>query len=120
MIDILLVLMIAFMLIIPRKQVGLNSQLPQPAPADAPAEPDPATVVLMVRGGGRVEVNQQPVPLEDLQKKLVSIFGLRRDALVFVDGEKNLEYRDVALVIDLARGAGVERVGLMPGHGRSQ
>jgi len=64
-----------------------------------------------------VEIDSNPLPVAELQKKLVAIFGGRKDAVVFVDGERSLEFQDVARVIDLARGAGVERVGLMPGPG---
>lgn len=112
LIDVLLVLLIIFMVITPIDPVGLPVHTPQQAPEAAPAYRR-NDVVLMVRGNGIVEINQHPVAVEDLSARLIAIFGGSPLATVFIAGEKELEFRHVARVIDLARGAGVKRIGLM-------
>ncbi|MEZ5398488.1 MAG: biopolymer transporter ExbD [Bryobacteraceae bacterium] len=116
MIDVLLVLIIMFMVIVPLKPVGLPSQAPQPAPESAPARPDPRHVVVFIKGGGDLELNRQPLKTTELKPKLLSIFQGRPDGVVFIDAAPALEFAEVAQVIDIARGAGVENVGLMPGR----
>ena len=118
MIDILLVLLIVFMIIIPTKSIGLRAHAPQPDDGSTSRTPDPTTVVVYAKGDGTVEINRQPLPLADLPRQLVEIFGARRDLVLFVDGEPRIEFHEVAVIIDMAKGLGIERVGLMPGRRR--
>ncbi len=111
MIDVLLVLLIIFMVVAPVLPKGLNTLVPQPAAGDQPLRP--LDLVVQVVGPGVVELNQQPMSLAELNRQLRRIVERRGDAVVFVRGGRDLEYRDVAEVIDLARGAGIVRVGLM-------
>ncbi|MEZ5355221.1 MAG: biopolymer transporter ExbD [Bryobacteraceae bacterium] len=115
MIDVLLVLIIMFLVIVPMKPVGLPSQVPQPSPDSAPAPVDPRHIVVFIKGDGRLELNRQPVAAGDLHPKLLSIFQGRADGVMFIDAEPAIEFSHVAQVIDIARGAGVTNVGLMPG-----
>lgn len=117
MIDVLLVLLIIFLVITPTKSVGLPSQAPQPAPDDAPAVPNPGTLVIKVKGGGKLEVNTRQVTVIELPKKLLTEFHARKESAVFIEGEPDLQFSEVAKVIDIARGVGVERIGLMPKRG---
>ena len=117
MIDILLVLLIIFMVIVPTKSVGLDSQVPQPADPGAPPAP-PSTIVIYVKSGGIAEVNRQAVPIAELGHKLLSVFHGRPDASVFVGGDPQLEFRDIAHVIDICKGTGIRRVGLLPKDSR--
>lgn len=114
MIDILLVLIIMFLVITPTKPVGLNAAVPQESHDSAP--PTPSTVLIYAKGNGNLEVNQNPLSVDELPAKLMAIFHGRPGATVFVDGDKNLEFREIAQVIDLAKGAGIQNVGLMPGR----
>ena len=113
LIDVLLVLLIIFMVITPIKPVGLPAQVPQPATPGSVDEALRRDVVLMVRRGGMVEINRQPVAIGDLQKRLTGIFGGSATATVFIAGEKDLEFAEVARVIDLTRGAGILRIGFL-------
>ncbi len=118
MIDILLVLIIMFLVITPTKSVGLNAAVPQESQDAEPSSATPTSVVIYARGGGEVEINQQPVAVVDLRAKLMAVFHGRPDATVFVGGERHLEFGEIATVIDVAKGAGIARVGLMPGGAR--
>jgi biopolymer transport protein TolR len=113
MVDILLVLLIIFMVITPTAPVGLKAALPQDGPASDSAPPQPP-VVIRVEHDGKASVNTEPVSVADLGAKLLSIFRARPGSTVFVDGADDLAYGDVAHVIDIAKGAGISTVGLMP------
>ena len=111
MIDILLVLLIIFMVITPTASVGLKAALPQDGPASAPPQPP---VIIRVEHDGKASVNTEAVQIADLGAKLASIFRARPGSTVFVDGADDLAYGEVAHVIDIAKGAGISTVGLMP------
>lgn len=111
MIDVLLVLLVIFMVVSPLRPTGLPALVPQP-PAPGP-EPPQSDLVLSVHSDGSVSVNQEAVTLANLPARLAEVFKFRGDHVVFVRGEKGLEYRQVAQVLDLARGAGMTRVALM-------
>jgi len=111
MIDVLLVLIIIFMVITPLTPRGLNTLVPQESSATATAPVQHP--VITVRSDGDVQLNQEPVALTDLEPRLRRLVGSAANATVFVRGEHGLEFRQVAAVIDIARGAGFERVGLM-------
>lgn len=112
MIDVLLVLLIIFMVILPTKSVGLDSQVPMPADSSAPAPP--STIVIYVKGEGTLEVNRKPVMLTELADQLLRVFHGRPESTVFVGGDPQLEFRHIAQVIDVCKGAGIRHVGLMP------
>jgi biopolymer transport protein TolR len=115
MIDVLLVLLIVFMVITPLTPRGLNTLVPQPPPPNQPPPPpnqDP-TVVIEVAKNHDLDINGQPVKLSDLASKLEDIFKTRATKVVFVKGDPDVDYRYVAEAIDAARGAGLDKVGIM-------
>ena len=112
MIDILLVLLIVFMLL-PNHARGLKSEIPQPAPENQTAPADPQQVVVRIQSDRSIEINSQPILMPELEARLQRLFAVRPEGVLFVDGSAELEFADVARVIDIARGAGVYRIGLM-------
>ncbi len=113
MIDVLLVLIVIFMLVCPLAPSGLPALVPQPAQTETPERP--GDLVLTVHADGTVQLNQEAFDLAGLQSRLAELFKLRGDSVIFVRGEGNLEFRQIAQVIDAARGAGMMRVALMTG-----
>ena len=113
MIDVLLVLIIIFMVITPVTRRGLEALVPQAAAADAGVAAPEHAIVISVGGGHVVRLNAEAMDLETLRARLAVLFRNRAAEVVFVRGEKGLEFQQVAEVIDVAKGAGVERVGLM-------
>ena len=113
MIDVLLVMIIIFMLITPTRPTGLDAKVPQPAPADAKAQPA-GDIVVTVCANDSVRLNQEPVALDNLQSRLAALYSNQPSRVLFVRAEGDLKYQQMARVIDLARGAGLDRIALMP------
>jgi biopolymer transport protein TolR len=118
LIDVLLVLIIVFMVVVSMsKEKGLDAQIPQPSDKEQPAQVD-STIVIQVAWSQSnqppvLKINQENVKWVDLQTRLHDIFKLRAERVAFVRGDDDIDFQYVADVIDLAHGAGVERVGLL-------
>jgi len=120
LIDVLLVLLIIFMVITPLTPKGLEALVPQPPPPNQkqpPATPDRTIVVQLIdRGAGNppgLKINQDEATWESLQGRLEDIFKTRAEKVMFVKGDDNVPFADVASVIDIAHSAGVDKVGLI-------
>jgi len=114
LIDVLLVLLIIFMVIAPVTPKGLNALVPLPAPPGQPqTAADQRTVVIQINKNGSIMINQEPIDESRLGARLEDIFKTRAERLVFVKGDPDLLYQDVARAIDIAHGAGIDKVGLM-------
>src|SRR5262245_38225495 len=83
LIDVLLVLIIIFMVVVPQHSVGLPAVTPQPASFDPPI-PNDLDVVVSVNKDGSIDINTQPIALENLQNRLRAIFATRANRVVFV------------------------------------
>jgi biopolymer transport protein TolR len=114
MIDVLLVLIIIFMVITPLTPKGLEALVPQPAPPNQPQnDADQRTVVVSVAKDKSMMINTEPTDENKLGPRLEEIFKTRAERLIFVKGDPDLEFQDVAKVIDIAKGVGIDKVGLM-------
>ena len=114
MIDVLLVLIIIFMVITPLTPKGLEALIPQPPKDQQKTEADDRTVVVTINKDHSMLLNTDPIAENALQKRLEDVFRTRAERIMFVKGDPDIEYRWVAEVIDIAHGAGVDKVGLMP------
>jgi len=112
LIDVLLVLIIIFLLVQPQLSHGLKASAPESSDQKASTPRD--DVVVTVLGNRTVRLNQESVALEDLDARLKDVFKNAPSHVIFVRAEKDLDFQYVAEVIDIAKGAGLERVALMP------
>ncbi len=118
LIDVLLVLLIIFMVITPLTPKGLDALVPQPPknPNQSQPQTDRTIVVQVLATSGdrpALKINQDDVTWENLEGKLNEIFKARAEKVMFVKADDNLQFADVAQVIDIAHSAGVDKVGLM-------
>jgi biopolymer transport protein TolR len=120
LIDVLMVLIIIFMIVVTQeKETGLKAQIPQEQQkGDEKALPLDSTIVIQVvdnakQAGPSLKINQEDVTWEGLRARLFDIFKMRSQKVAFVRGDSEIEFQYVAEVIDIARDAGVERVGLL-------
>lgn len=115
LIDVLLVLLIIFMVITPLTPKGLEALVPQPPPPNTPP-PDPSqdrTVVIIIEKDRSMKLNTEPVTEANLGQRLEDVFKTRAERVVFVKGDPDLDFQYVAKAIDIAKGAGLDKVGLM-------
>jgi len=114
LIDVLLVLLIIFMVITPLTPKGLEALVPQPAPPNASnQDSNIRTIVVSVNADKTLLINTDSTDFLKLGPRLEEIFKTRAEKVMFVKGAAGVEFREVAKVIDIAKGAGVDKIGLM-------
>jgi biopolymer transport protein ExbD len=115
LIDILLVLLIIFMAISPSHPKGLEALVPQPSPPNTKENPDllSKTIVVQVLADGSVKINDESTTWDTLGPRLGDIFKERAEKVAFVKGDDSVQFYEVARAIDIMRGSGIDKVGLI-------
>jgi len=115
LIDVLLVLIIIFMVITPLTPKGLDALVPQPNPNQQPPSEDlmNRTIVVSIDAAKNIKINQDAVDKRMLGSRLEDIFKTRNERVMFVKGDATLQFGEVAEIIDIAKGAGIDKIGLI-------
>ncbi len=117
--DILLVLLIIFMVITPTLQKGIDVRLPETVSGGTGGGETANVIILTLEKDLSLKINAEPIDINMLETRLREIYQTRQDKTIFIRADESTAYKDVLKIIDMAKGAGIEVLGVIPEHYKS-
>lgn len=111
--DILLVLLIIFMVITPVMQKGIDVKLPETDTGDSGGAASQA-IILTLESEGNIKINQEDIDKSMLESRLRDMFQTRTQKTIFIRADEDAPYQEVLKLIDIAKSAGIEVLGVIP------
>jgi biopolymer transport protein ExbD len=109
--DVLLVLLIIFMVITPTIQKGIDIKLPETSAGEGS---NPNVIVMTIHRNYRVDINQTYYDFDQVKDRLEAIYGARQEKILFIRAEAKVPFSKVVELIDIAKGVGIDILGLVP------
>lgn len=107
-VDVMLVLLVIFMITAPLLQQGIDVNLPKAKGRDLPPE---ERITLVIKKGGTIYMNENPVSIPQMGQKLKAISKLNPN--VFLKADKDVPYGFVVKVMGEIKEAGIEKLGMI-------
>lgn len=111
LVDVMLVLLIIFMVTAPILQQGVSVDLPEVT--TAPLVGSEEQLVVIVAKDGKVQLNDLPIRIDELGRKLTAILDVKPDRQVYLRADKNVPYGKVVEVMAAVQKAGIRKIGMV-------
>ena len=112
LVDVMLVLLIIMMIVAPLLQQGVSVKLP--VATNTSEKPDTQEqTVLAIDSNRRLYLNAVPVLKDDLQRRVTDILENKKDRIVIIKADEDVEYSAVMDAMDALRASGIEDMGLI-------
>jgi biopolymer transport protein ExbD len=108
--DVLLVLLIIFMVITPSVQRGMDAKLPETLGG---SDQSIDVIVMTLHNDGKIDINKSFYERDILDSELMRIYGPRQHKTILIRADARVPFTNVVELMDIARGAGVEEVGIV-------
>jgi biopolymer transport protein TolR len=102
------------MVITPLVQKGIDVKIPETQSESSAGAQPIGLIVLTIKAGDRVDLNNNPVEMRGLLEELRRLFAVRQEKTIFIRAEAKLAFSKVMEVVDICRGAGIENLALIP------
>lgn len=108
--DVLLVLLIIFMVITPSVQRGMDAKLPETLGG---SDQSIDVIVMTLHNDGKIDINKSFYERDILDSELMRIYGPRQHKTILIRADARVPFTNVVELMDIARGAGVEEIGIV-------
>ena len=112
LVDVFLVLVVIFMITAPILTAGINVDLPKTKAVSSKQE-DKAPVIISIDKDSNIYVEDAKVSIEELLQKLPLIMENGKSDVVYIRGDKNLQYGTIMEIMGIISSSGACKVSLI-------
>jgi TolR protein len=111
MVDVMLVLLVIFMVAAPLLTVGVPVNLPKSSAQQVTQPQEP--IIVSVNAAGDTYIGDSKIAADDLRAQLAALAQADPARIVYVRGDRTIEYGRLMDVLDLVNAAGFAKVSLL-------